>query len=196
MNYFEVFGLHRELGIDTVVLQARFYELSRRWHPDVQQGAPADEQARALEQSALLNAAYRTLRDPIARAEYLVRLAEGRETNEGSVVRPKAPPELLEEVFEVQEMLRDAQADGLSRESRAHLLTERDRLGDRCRAEEDRLRGPLAAAWDAAAPVERPRVLDAIKETLAARAYLRTVVDDLTTALDESQDSHVAHRRH
>ena len=74
MTHFEVFGLPRKLGIDTAELQRKFYELSRILHPDFHQGAPPAEQASALEASARLNAAYRTLRDPIARVEYLVRL--------------------------------------------------------------------------------------------------------------------------
>src|SRR5436190_23342338 len=124
MDHFEVFGLPRRLAIDTAELQRRFYELSRRYHPDFHQAAPPEEQARMLEASARLNAAYRALRDPIARVEYLVRLEEGRETKEGdetvdghgpsrSNVKPKAPPELLEEMFEIQEALQDARVGGV-----------------------------------------------------------------------------------
>ena len=69
MNYLEVFGLPRRLAIDADELQRRFYALSRQHHPDFHQGATAEEQAKALESSALVNAAYRTLRDPIARIE-------------------------------------------------------------------------------------------------------------------------------
>ena len=196
MNYFEVFDLPRKLGIDGAALQARFYELSRRYHPDFQQAAPPEEQTRALETSALVNAAYRTLRDPIARVEYLVRLEEGRETKEGAAVKPKAPPELLEEIFEVQEMLQEAKAGGLDSIGRDRLAAERDRLAARCRQEEDRLGGPLAAEWDRTAPAGRSRVLEAFKEALATRAYLRTVVDDLSAALEETEEGHVPHRRH
>ena len=85
MNHFEVFGLERRLGIDAEALQRRFYELSRRYHPDFHAGATPTEQAEALAASARLNAAYRTLRDPIARIDYLVRLEEGRETKEGAL---------------------------------------------------------------------------------------------------------------
>src|SRR5688572_26967114 len=74
MNFFEVFGLDRKLAIDAAALQRRFYELSREHHPDFHQAAPADAQARVLEASARVNAAYRALRDPIARVEYLIRL--------------------------------------------------------------------------------------------------------------------------
>jgi molecular chaperone HscB len=195
MNYFEVFGLARKLGVDTAALQARFYALSRQWHPDFQQGRPASAQAEALERSALLNAAYRALRDPIARVEYLVRLEEGRGTGEDATVKPAAPPDLLEEIFELQESLAEVRAGEASGETRAALAAERDRLVERRRDHERRLTGPLAAAWDAAEPGDRPAVLAALKEALAARAYLGTVIDDVTTAL-AGEERHVAHHRH
>ncbi|MBI1735965.1 MAG: Fe-S protein assembly co-chaperone HscB [Candidatus Rokubacteria bacterium] len=196
MNYFEVFDLERKLGIDREALQRAYYELSRRWHPDYQQGASADAQAQALDRSALVNAAYRTLRDPLARIEYLVRLEEGRETKEGATVKPQAPPELLEEIFELQETLQEAKAGGLDAAGRARLAAERDTLASRHRAEEARLSGSLSAQWDAAGPGERAAVLDAFKRSLATRAYLKSVLDDLNAVLDESQESHVAHHRH
>ena len=194
MNYFEVFGLPRTLGIDTAALQRRFYELSRESHPDFHQAAPADEQARVLEASARLNAAYRALRDPIARVEYLVRLEDGRETKEGETVKPKAPPELLAEMFEIQEALQEARAGGgLDDDTRTTLTTRRERLTERREAEEARITGALSATWDAASPADRPKILAAFKEALATRAYLRTVIDDLTEAI--SGEAHVAHHR-
>src|SRR2546427_4438912 len=142
MDHFEVFGLPRRLAVDTAELQRKFYELSRRYHPDFHQAAPPEEQVRALEASAGLNAAYRTLRDPIARIEYLVRLEEGRDTKEGATVKPKAPPELLEEMFEIQEALAEAKAGGLDEAGRAALVVQRDRLMARLRDEENPLGRP------------------------------------------------------
>ena len=196
MDHFEVFGLPRRLAIDTAELQRKFYELSRRHHPDFHQTAPPEEQARALEASARLNAAYRALRDPILRVEYLVRLEEGRDTKEGATVKPKAPPELLEEMFEIQEALGEAKADGLEGAGRAVLVAQRDRLTARLRDEEARLVGPLSQHWDASPPAARQRGLAAMKESLAIRAYLRTVIDDLTDALGENQEGYVTNRRH
>lgn len=199
MNYFEVFELPRKLGIDVDALQARFYDLSRQHHPDFHQAAPPEEQARALEASALVNRAYRTLRDPIARIEYLVRLEEGRDTrdtNEDAVVKPKAPPELLEEMFEIQEALQEAKMGGLTAEGSERLEAERNRLAARRDEEEQRLHGALSRRWDESSAEERPRIVAEFKESLATRAYLRTVVDDLTNALEPSQDGHVAHHRH
>jgi molecular chaperone HscB len=196
MDHFEVFGLPRRLGIDAAQLQRKFYELSRQSHPDFHQTAPPERQAEVLEASARLNAAYRALRDPIARVEYLVRLEEGRETKEGAAVKPKAPPELLEEMFEIQEALQEARAGGLDAASRATLASQRDRLIARSQDEEARLRGPLSEAWDRAAADARAGVLAAFKEALATRAYLRTVIDDIDEALGEVGEGHVSHRRH
>jgi len=194
VNHFEVFGLTRRLEIDGTALQRRFYELSRRHHPDFHHGASPEEQAQALETSARLNVAYRTLRDPIARIEYLVRLEEGRETREGAVVKPQAPPELLAEMFEIQEALAEAKAGALDEPTRKTMRHQRERLLQRHRDEEERLTGPLSRAWDAADGTQRPGVLRAFKETLATRAYLRTVIADLGEALMEDEPQDVAGR--
>jgi len=197
VNYFEVFGLPRRLAVDAAELQRRFYELSRRHHPDFHHGASADEQAAALDASARLNAAYRALRDPIARIEYLVRLEEGRATREGATVKPKAPPALLAEMFEIQEALAEAKTENhLGDAMRQTLRDQRERLRERHRAEEARLTGPLSQAWDVADAAGRPALLESFKQALATRAYLRTVITDLGEALGEDQEEHVAHHRH
>jgi molecular chaperone HscB len=196
VDHFETFGLERRLEIDVAALQRRFYELSRQWHPDFHQAAPPAEQARALEASARVNAAYRALRDPIARVEYLIRLEEGRDTKEGAVVKPKAPPALLAEMFEIQEALEEARGGALDDGQRAALTAQREGLRARMAEAETGIAGRLSRAWDTASPAERPVALAALKEALATRAYLRTVVDDLGAVLGEgTEESHVAHRR-
>ena len=196
-DFFEVFGLRRTLAIDGAALQRRFYELSRQWHPDFHQTASADEQARALEESAHVNAAYRALRDPLARVEYLIRLEDGRATKEGATLKPKAPPALLAEMFEIQEALEEAKAGPLDDPARATLSARRDALQARMSETEAQIAGPLSRAWDAAAPAARPAALKALEEALATRAYLRTVVDDLSNALgDGTEETNVADRRH
>jgi molecular chaperone HscB len=196
-DYFAVFGLPRKLQVDDEELRRRFHELSRRHHPDFHQLAGQDEQAAALASSALVNRAYRALRDPLARVEYLVALEEGREGNEGAAVKPKAPTELLEEMLAVQEVLEEAKRSGLGGDSRRRLREERERLtGRRAAADAEIIaRGP---AWDAALVEGRDRaaLLAWFKQALATRAYLRTVIDDLSEALGEDQDTHVSHRRH
>jgi molecular chaperone HscB len=196
-DYFEVFGLPRKLQVDLEALQRRFYDLSRRHHPDFHHGENAATQAQALEASALVNRAYRALRDPVARVAYLIALEEGREVREETTAKPQAPMDLLAEMLEVQEALEDAKSGGLTEETTARLRSERQRLEDRRRAEEAAL---IAGApeWDAAVDAGRDRepLLGRFKQRLAARAYLSTVIDDLTQALGEDEGSHVAHRRH
>jgi molecular chaperone HscB len=200
MNHFEIFGLPRKLGIDAAALQRRFYELSRQHHPDFHQAAPADEQARVLETSARVNAAYRTLRDPIKRVQYLVRLEEGGErAAEGAEPdgrKEAAPPDLLAEMFEIQEALQEARMGGLDDATRATLTEQRDALIERRAAEEAEITGPMSAAWDRATGEERPKLVARFKQALARRAYFRTVIDDLTEALEGSGEGHVAHHRH
>ena len=196
-DYFEVFGLPRRLQVDLDALQRRFYELSRRHHPDFHQGAAEVVQARALEVSALVNRAYRTLRDPVARVEYLIALEEGRQVREETATKPTPPMDLLAEMLEVQESLEEAKSAGLSDETSGRLRAEKRRLEARRRAEEDALIAG-AAEWDAAADAGGDRVplIERFKQRLAARAYLRTAIDDLVQALGENERSHVAHRRH
>jgi len=196
-DYFEVFGLARKLSLDLQELQRRFYDLSRRHHPDFHQTADAEAQAAALETSALVNRAYRTLRDPISRVEYLIALEEGREIREETSAKPRPPMDLLEEMLEVQEALEEAKSEGLTAAAAARLRAERERLETRRRAEETALIDG-AAEWDDAVErlADRAPLLDRFKQRLAARAYLRTVIDDLSQALGEDVETHVAHRRH
>ena len=112
VDYFTFFGFPRKLNLDTAALEKEFYALSRRLHPDGFGQADPRERAWSLEQSSMLNDAYRTLKDPIKRTEYLLRL-EGIELEEqskqatekaratGQLKKQVVPPDLLEEVFEL-----------------------------------------------------------------------------------------------
>ena len=95
----------------------------------------------------------------------------------------------------VQEALEEARSEGLGPETRARLHGELERLRERRAAEETAIL-ERAAEWDAAIDGQRERgpLLGWFKQRLAARAYLRTVIDDLTTALGLDEE-HVAHRR-
>ena len=196
-DYFAVFGLPRKLQLDPEELRRRFYELSRVHHPDFHQGASEEDQAKALSASALLNRAYRALRDPVSRVEYLIVLEDGGETREGADARPRAPMDLLEEIMEVQGALQEAKAGGLDEVSRKRLTEERERLISRQAAEEQAI-AARATEWDAVVggPGDRTALIEWFKQRLAARAYLRTVIDDLSDALGEGEERHVSHRRH
>lgn len=103
-DYYKFFGLDRKLTLDNEDLQKRFYDLSRQWHPDRFSRKSPQEQAQALEATSILNDGYRTLRDPVKRAEYLLK-EEGFPIGEQR--SRDVPPELLEEVFELNMTLEE-----------------------------------------------------------------------------------------
>src|ERR1700761_4324981 len=121
IDYFTFFNLPRKLNLDVIALEKQFYAMSRRLHPDRFASKPLAEQEAALAQSSLLNDAYRTLKDPILRTQYLLSL-QGVELEEQSKAATDAarasgvekkqvvPPELLEEVFELNMQLQEMRA--------------------------------------------------------------------------------------
>jgi molecular chaperone HscB len=103
-NYYDFFGLEHKLDLDLRDLEQRFYSLSRRYHPDRFTLKSREEQQYALDATAILNDAYRTLREPLARAEYLLKENGFDIGEQGS---KNVPPELLEEVFELNMALEE-----------------------------------------------------------------------------------------
>src|SRR5256714_618676 len=101
-DYFSTFGLSRKLWIEMGALEQKFLQLSWKLHPDNFVNASEQERELSLKRSSELNDAYRTLRDPIARVEYLLAIEGERKEGE---TKQQAPPELLEEVFELNESL-------------------------------------------------------------------------------------------
>src|SRR5579884_3889371 len=102
IDYFTLFGLGPRLNIDSARLEATFYELSRKFHPDFYQKKSSEEQAISLENSAVVNKAYRVLRDPVQRTEYLIRRVEG-----ASAVSAETPADLFDEILELKELLEE-----------------------------------------------------------------------------------------
>jgi molecular chaperone HscB len=168
VRYYEAFGIEPKLTLDAATLQKRFYELSRQWHPDRFSTRPPDEQARALETTALLNDAFRTLKDPVARAEYVL-AQNGLEaaTQRGNDV----PPELLEEVLELNMALEEADAEQIARSLEQFRATQ---------AEIDEALREQFGAWD-----EKPgeETLKAIRASLNKRKYISNLVRDASQAL-------------
>ena len=103
-DYFSFLGLPRKLNVDAADLEQRFRALSRQFHPDYFYNASPAERRASLEQSSYLNDAYRTLRQPISRIEYLLKL-EGMAPSGPAEAAKQVPPALLEEVFALNEEL-------------------------------------------------------------------------------------------
>jgi molecular chaperone HscB len=102
---FEAFGLPPVFDLDLALLERRHRELSRALHPDRYTGRPASERREALGRAIVANQAFRTLKDPISRAEALL-AHHGKVVEEGGA--HVADPALLMEVLERREALGDA----------------------------------------------------------------------------------------
>ena len=182
-DYFSFLGLPRRLNLDTNDLEARFRGLSRQFHPDYFFNASPAERRASLERSSYLNDAYRTLKSPITRLEYLLQL-EGFAARSPEEASKQVPADLLEEVFALNEELdevRDLRASGTpAEELKARLEKARGPIEAKRDTHESQLED-LFAKWDAlldrsASIVERRPVLEALRERVLERNYINNLL--------------------
>lgn len=108
MNYFELFEIPVSLQVDTALLKRKFFELSKKYHPDYfATGADTDQQAEALEKSATLNRAWKTFLDRDATIQYVLEQKGLLEKEE----KYELPPAFLMEVLEINEALMDGKGE-------------------------------------------------------------------------------------
>ncbi len=201
VNYFSFFGLPRRLNLDVAHLERDFYELSRKLHPDLNACADKREQQWSLEQSSLLNDAYRTLKDPIKRTQYLLRL-EGVELEEqsktatekarasGEVKKQIVPADLLEEVFELNMQLEELRANKKMGEKDPELVGDLESHRGQFEKKYEELAEELKThwrRWDSALgadnDAERRAALESMVDLLNRRSYIRNLVRDVNEAL-------------
>jgi molecular chaperone HscB len=193
-DYFAFFGLPQKLALDPADLERRFHALSWKLHPDNFARASESERELSLERSSQLNDAYRTLLDPTARVEYL--LAHEGMRREGQQ-KQQAPPELLEEVFELNESLdelRMARAAGGDAEERARLsktLEAAARKFQSSLAGVDAELNQLFLAWDnaidaSADATARRALMERMNAALNRRSYIRNLVAGVHKELTEN----------
>jgi len=208
VDYFAFFGLTRKLNIDVATLEKDFYELSRKLHPDLNARAGSQEQEWSLQQSSLLNDAYRTLKDPIGRTRYLLQL-EGVELEEqsktateqarasGTVKKQIVPPDLLEEVFELNMQLEELRAQKKMGEDDPGLIEEIGRQKLELDEKQEALLNELQEQWKMwdgmlqreqnGQPVseeERKQERDKMVDLLNRRNYIRNLVRDVSEVLE------------
>jgi molecular chaperone HscB len=202
VDYFTFFGLPRKLDIDVANLEREFYQFSRKLHPDLYSGADAREQEWSLEQSSQLNDAYRTLKDPIKRTEYLLRL-EGVELEEqskaateqaratGQVKKQVVPPDLLEEVFDLNMQLEELRMQKKMGEDDPALIEEIGRQKLELEEKHEALFQELQREWaewdravDAGTESDRLKARDKMVDVLNRRNYLRNLVRDVNEVLE------------
>lgn len=193
-DYFSILQLPRRLEIDLPALEAKFYRYSRKLHPDLYARAPEQEQQWSTAQASLLNDAYRTLKDPLERTKYLLRLEGAQQEEEpaagGGRANPsKAPADLLEEVFELNLQLEELRANRKVGEDDPSLRRDLEQARTHFMAQIaalDRELRSLWSAWDAAE--ERGDVAgknDATRD-LAALLHRRTYLGNLVRDVNET----------
>lgn len=188
-DYFAFFGLPQKLQIDEPELEQRFHQLSWKLHPDNFVKASEFERNLALERSSELNDAYRTLREPVLRVEYLLQREGVRK--EGAT-KQQAPPELLEEVFELNESLdelREAKSEGGDLSALRGRLAEAQQSFQAKLGEVDAELQSVFAEWDRALDAgaddaARRAVMAKMNEVLNRRSYIRNLVRNVAQELE------------
>lgn len=173
-DYYRFLGLERRLSLDPADLQGRFYSLSRLVHPDRYLRSTANEQRFALEATALLNDAYRTLRDPVARAEYFLK-EEGFDIGEQK--SNNVPPEMLEEVFDLNEALEELRGGDPSVQPQLEAARRRFRS---LREEVD---GDLEARFHEYDGGRQREILGRIRALLNRRRYIANLLHEVEREL-------------
>lgn len=209
VDYFTFFGLPPKLNLDVPTLEKDFYDLSRKLHPDLSVSSSSEEQEWSLEQSSLLNDAYRTLRDPVKRTEYLLHL-EGVALEEqsksateqaratGEIKKQIVPPDLLEEVFELNMQLEELRMNKKMGEEDPALIADISREKLALEARHEALLEELKTYWNAwdvlvdraqtrspATAEECSQVTGKMVDVLNRRNYIRNLVRDVNAALEE-----------
>jgi molecular chaperone HscB len=179
IDYFALFEMPRQLRIEMNGLEQKFLQLSWKLHPDNFVNATETERELSLKHSSELNDAYRTLRDPVGRVEYLLAIEDGRKEGEH---KQQAPPELLEEVFELNESLDELREAKLSGGDLAALKTRLESAEKNFQEKLSEVDAQLQAAareWDAALLGEaatRKQIKERLNELLNRRSYIRNLV--------------------
>lgn len=207
VDYFTFFGLPPKLNIDVAALEKEFYELSRRLHPDMNALTDSKEQAWSLEKTSQLNDAYRTLRDPIKRTEYLLKLEgihleeQSKEATEqarasGGIKKQIVPPDLLEEVFELNVHLEELRVNKQMGEEDPSLVGDLQKQKENLDHKAAGLIRELQDSWHdwdklvdkqrhgkEVPEDDRKHVRDKLVDLLNRRNYLRNLVRDVNEAL-------------
>lgn len=188
-DYYLALGLDRKLALAAGDLETRFHEMSWKLHPDNFHKASALERTLSLKQSSILNDAYRTLRHPVARTEYLLRIEGAR--REGAK-KQQAPQDLLEEVFALNEFLDEMRMEkraghAVPEELAGRLKEAKKNFEAKLKKVDDELTATFGI-WDAlpagaAAEAKKP-VLDRLNAILNRRSYIRNLLEDVQEVME------------
>ena len=107
MNYFELFEIPVQLKVDKTALPQKYFELSRKYHPDYFVNEAPEIRAEVLDKSAMLNKAFKTFQQPDETIKYVLQLKSLLEEEE----KYELPPDFLMEVLEINEELMEMGSD-------------------------------------------------------------------------------------
>jgi molecular chaperone HscB len=197
-DYFAMFGLPPKLDLDGQALEKQFYRYSRKLHPDVHARASEQEQEWSLAQASLLNDAYRTLKNPLDRTKYLLKL-EGVQFEEDRGTNPDknpsknpsgVPADLLEEVFELNMQLEELRQNQKMGEDdpqlRKDLEAAKNQFAGQLSTLDEQVRSRWAAwdeAWEQNDEAGKTAAKDAMTALLQRRSYLQNLVRDVEQTL-------------
>lgn len=180
---YQIFGIARRPDLDAEALSRRYYELSRRLHPDGHSSGSPEERQSSMHNTAALTRAYRTLRDPVSRGRHWLEM-HGENLGDDN----RVPPELAARVFEVQEKLDDLRGSEGGERARVAAEVGADLEALRAEVAESEVRlEKNFRAWGAS---ETKILLADLKSILSRRAYLATLVRDVASALEGEGEKH------
>jgi molecular chaperone HscB len=208
VDYFTFFGLPQKLNLDTAQLERDFYALSRKLHPDINAGANNQEQEWSLEKTSQLNDAYRTLKDPISRTEYLLRIygvqleeqskaATEEARKSGAMKKQVVPPDLLEEVFELNMQLEEMRINKKMDEDDPALVSDIRKAKDHLVGKQNEMLAELRSSWlqwdslvdrsvagETVSETDRAAARDAMLNVLNKRKYLANLLREIDEVLE------------
>ena len=189
-DYFSVFSLVSKLDLDLGMLEHQFHKLSRKLHPDRFARASANEKDWSLADTALLNDAYRTLRDPIRRTEYLLKLrgAEIGEEHAGKDRKDpsRVPADLLEEAFDLNMQLEEMRMSKKMGDTDPELQTGLEQARKKYNDMLDGVDSDLRAQWQVWDNGDDPARKESEKKMVSLldrRRYVNNLVRDVTETL-------------
>jgi molecular chaperone HscB len=170
MDYFELYGLPVTFNPDLKQVKQKFYELSKKYHPDFFINEDEEKQQEVLELSTLNNKAFNVLNDPQKRIHYILSLKGLLEEGENY----KLPQSFLMEMMEVNEALMDLQFDP-DAEKLALVKKEIDGIEENLNKES----ADLAASYDQQDEVAQEAILRSIKDLYYRSKYLYRIRESL-----------------
>jgi molecular chaperone HscB len=168
MNYFEFYGFPESFSLDEAALKKKFYELSKRYHPDFYANEDEGKQQEILELSTINNKAYKVLSDPYRRMEYILQL-----NNLLTGDKYQLAPDFLMEMMEINEALMEV-------DNAEQLNIIKTQITD----SETDLDGALVSLitdYEGSAEQGRQQILEAIRDIYYRQKYLLRIKDTLNT---------------